>query len=85
MKTSLKEEIRKRMEAKNLSIAALERKAGLNIHAIRNILTGKIRKPSAQCLQATANALECSLLDLMNPSSENIWSIGSYKIKMQPS
>lgn len=66
MTSALKEKIIERMEFKNLSIAELERRAGLSIHSVRNILKGRIKKPSAQSLQAIAEALECSILDLMN-------------------
>lgn len=68
MTSSLKEKIIERMDAKNLSIAELERRAGLSIHSVRNILKGRIKKPSAQSLQAIAEALECSIIDLMNNS-----------------
>lgn len=69
MATALKEKIIERMEAKNFSIAELERRAGLSIHSVRNILKGRIKKPSAQSLQAIAEALECSIIDLMSSSS----------------
>ena len=69
MAIALKEKIIERMEAKNFSIAELERRAGLSIHSVRNILKGRIKKPSAQSLQAIAEALECSIIDLMNSSS----------------
>jgi transcriptional regulator with XRE-family HTH domain len=69
MGSALKEKITERMEAKNLSIAELERRAGLSIHSVRNILKGRIKKPSAQSLQAIAEALECSIVDLMNASA----------------
>ncbi len=71
MTSVLREKITERMEAKNLSIAELERRAGLSIHSVRNILKGRIKKPSAQSLQAIAEALECSLMDLVNASSSN--------------
>jgi len=69
MASALKEKIIERMEAKNFSIAELERRAGLSIHSVRNILKGRIKKPSAQSLQAIAEALECSIIDLMSTSS----------------
>lgn len=69
MASALKEKIIERMEAKNFSIAELERRAGLSIHSVRNILKGRIKKPSAHSLQAIAEALECSIIDLMNASS----------------
>lgn len=59
------------MEEKNLSIAELERRAGLSIHSVRNILKGRIKKPSAQSLQAIAEALECSIIDLMNDGAHS--------------
>jgi transcriptional regulator with XRE-family HTH domain len=69
MDSQLKEKIIQRMEAKNFSIAELERRAGLSIHSVRNILKGRIKKPSAQSLQAIAEALDCSIIDLMNKTT----------------
>lgn len=69
MTAALKEKIIERMEDKNLSIAELERRAGLSIHSVRNILKGRIKKPSAHSLQAIAEALECSIMDLMSSTS----------------
>jgi transcriptional regulator with XRE-family HTH domain len=66
--TILKEKIIEFMKERNLSIAALERQAGLSTHAVRNIVKGRIKRPSAQSLQAIAKALECSLTDLMKQS-----------------
>ncbi len=69
MTSALKEKILERMEAKNLSIAELERLAGLSIHSVRNIVKGRIKRPSAQSLQAIAEALECSIVDLVESTS----------------
>lgn len=66
MKSALQNQITIRMKAKALSIAALEREAGLKINAVRNILSGQSRKPSAETLQAIANVLECSVRDLLD-------------------
>jgi transcriptional regulator with XRE-family HTH domain len=66
-----KEKLIEKMKAKNLSISVLERKAGLTIHSIRNILKGTIKNPRAEVLPAIAGALECSLLDLINFSSSS--------------
>lgn len=66
MKSALQNQITIRMKAKALSIAALEREAGLKINAVRNILSGQSRKPSAETLQAIANVLDCSVRDLLN-------------------
>lgn len=65
----LKEAIIEKMRDKNISISVLERKAGLSIHSIRNILKGRIKNPRAEILTAVADVLECSLLDFMPPSS----------------
>jgi transcriptional regulator with XRE-family HTH domain len=65
----LKEKIVEKLKEKNLSISVLERKAGLSIHTIRNILKGRIKNPRAEVLSSVAEVLECSLLDLITPSS----------------
>lgn len=65
MTSVVKEKITEYMKAEKLSIAELERRAGLSIHSVRNILKGRIKKPSAQSLQAIAEALNCSLSDLI--------------------
>jgi transcriptional regulator with XRE-family HTH domain len=54
-----------RMKAKNISIVELEAKAKLKTHAVRNILRGKSKSPSAVNLQAIADALGCSVKDLL--------------------
>lgn len=69
MTSVVKEKITEYMKAENLSIAELERRAGLSIHSVRNILKGRIKKPSAQSLQAIAEALNCSLTDLVRAST----------------
>lgn len=66
MKSALQNQITIRMKAKALSIAVLEREAGLKINAVRDILSGQSRKPSAETLQAIANGLECSVRDLLD-------------------
>ncbi len=65
MQTRVQREIQTRMVAKNLSVAALEKKAGLRMSAVRNILRGQSKRPSAEILQAIARTLECSLTDLL--------------------
>lgn len=59
------------MDSKNLSIYALEKKAGLNRSAVRNILQGLSKKPSAEVLMSIAEVLECSVDDLMGSLEEN--------------
>ncbi len=80
MDSEVKEKIIERMEERNLSIAELERRAGLSIHSVRNILKGRIKKPSAQSLQAIAEALDCSIIDLMNNSPT---AIGQHSLDLE--
>lgn len=65
MSTHLANQISSRMRAKNLSVASLEREAGLTNHSVRNILRGKSKRPSAEVLLAVADVLGCSINDLM--------------------
>ena len=63
--TLIAKQIEARMKAQNFSIMDLETKAGVKPHAVRNILTGKSKSPSAVNLQAIADVLECSVKDLL--------------------
>lgn len=65
MSTQLAKQISIRMKARNLSVASLEKEAGLKTHAVRNILRGKSKKPSAEILQAVSDVLGCSVKDLL--------------------
>ncbi len=65
MTTPLINQIEKHLREKGLSVHALEKMAGLNIHAVRNILSGRSKKPSAELISAIANALQCSTDDLL--------------------
>lgn len=68
MSLKLAQQIEVRMKAQNISIMSLENKAGLKPHAVRNILTGKSKRPSAVNLQAIADTLGCSIKDLLSES-----------------
>lgn len=65
MSTQLAKQISMRMKAKNLSILALEREAGLKTHAVRNILRGNSKRPSAEIVQAVADVLGCTVKELL--------------------
>lgn len=55
----------------NLTIREVERRAGLNRSALGNILQGKSKNPTLHTLYAIAEALGCSLSDLIeSPESE---------------
>lgn len=62
---SISQQIDIRMTAQKISIMELESKAGLKTHAVRNILRGKSKSPSAINLQAIADVLGCSVKDLL--------------------
>ena len=65
MSTQIAKQISTRMKAKNLTVWALEKKAGLRVGSVRNILRGNSKKPSAELLQAIADALGCTVQDLL--------------------
>jgi len=62
---NLKQKIREKLNEQNLSVAALEKKAGLKMSAVRNILRGQTRKPSAYTLKKISDALNCKIDDLL--------------------
>lgn len=62
---NIAQQVQVRMRAKHLSIPELESQAGLKTHAVRNILRGKSKNPSAVNLQAIADVLGCSVKDLL--------------------
>ncbi len=59
------QQVQVRMKAKSISIVELESQANLKNHAVRNILRGKSKNPSAVNLQAIADVLGCSVKDLL--------------------
>ena len=73
----LKEILKKKMLDQNLSMAALERKAGLNINSVRNIISGTIKNPSSKNLQAIASALGCSVDELLQKEESKAVELGS--------
>jgi transcriptional regulator with XRE-family HTH domain len=60
------------MESKQLTVHALERKAGLNRSAVRNILQGFSKKPSANVLMTIAEALDCTIEDLVGQGNDEL-------------
>lgn len=66
MSTQIAKQISTRMKAKNLSLAALEKEAGLKPAVVQNIIRGKSKKPSAEILQAVSEVLGCTVKDLLN-------------------
>ena len=68
--TTLQKNLGKIIKDRNYQITELERKAGLKKNNIYNILKGMSKKPSAELLQAVADALGVTVKDLYNPSVE---------------
>lgn len=63
--SSLQLQLRRRLQDKGISANALERRAGLKPSAVQNILQGKSKQPAATLLQAIADELDCSVMDLL--------------------
>lgn len=70
MTTTLQETLQAYINKKGLSVAALERKAGLKLNVLRNILKGQSKKPTAETLQGIAGAIGCSVEDLLAGRTE---------------
>ena len=66
MHQNIKKHIVAKLKEKNMSIAALEREAGLKTNVARNILVNLSKKPSGETLHAIAKVLNCSIDDLLN-------------------
>ncbi|MBY0291791.1 MAG: helix-turn-helix transcriptional regulator, partial [Alphaproteobacteria bacterium] len=62
----LTKQVAMRMKARDISIMELENKADVKTHAVRNILRGKSKSPSAVNLQAIADFLGCAVKDLLD-------------------
>ena len=67
--TNLRAQIKTRMEKMNTNVRALERKAGLNVGVVNNILNGASANPTAETLSALADAFSCSIDELLNRNS----------------
>lgn len=67
--TTLQKNIKNKLEQKNISIAELERRAGLR-HAVINILHGRSKNPSIHTAQAIAKELNCSIEDLLSEKKD---------------
>ncbi|MBS0272535.1 MAG: helix-turn-helix transcriptional regulator [Proteobacteria bacterium] len=63
--------IKDKISEAGISVHAFEKKAGLKQSAVQNILYGKSKKPSLHIMQAIAQALNCTVLELMEGEDEN--------------
>lgn len=73
MTRTMQENIKKKLHAKNMTAAELERRTGIP-HAVVNILHGRSKNPSIRTAQAIAKELGCSVEELL---SENNVDLGS--------
>jgi transcriptional regulator with XRE-family HTH domain len=69
---NLRSQIKSRMESMGVNVRALERKAGLNTGAVNNILHGASANPTAETLNALANAFECTIDDLLGRKGNQV-------------
>lgn len=70
--SSLKLKLKDLLHEKKISVAEIERKAGLKVSAVRNILSGQSKNPSAETLRAISRALGCSMEELMDETTEEV-------------
>src|SRR5262249_17466704 len=68
--TGLQKMIRLYLDIQGLSIRKLEQKAGLNLHAVTNILSGQSKMPTGRNLQALSHAMGCTVEDLLEGNIE---------------
>jgi DNA-binding Xre family transcriptional regulator len=71
---TIKENILKHMNQKNLTLTNLSQKAGIGMATLQNIVYDRSKNPTIQVMIALANALNCSLYDLIEtPMEKNIF------------
>lgn len=78
MMNPLAKTLKAKMIEKNISANALEKKAGLKLSVVQNILQGKSKNPTLHTLQAICQILECSLEELTTDASKP-WNASLYE------
>lgn len=71
MSANLASNIKRLLDESRLSVMGLEKKAGLKTNAVRNILSGHTKKPSAETVLAISRALGCSLSQIIEDDREH--------------
>ncbi len=66
MTFSLADQLKKRMEEKNLKSRDVEKRGHLKMNAVKNIMIGTSKNPGALTLKVIANVLGCSVDDLLS-------------------
>jgi transcriptional regulator with XRE-family HTH domain len=57
--------IKRKLLEQNLTVSALEKKAGIRPSSLQNIIQGRSKNPNLDTLKTVAKALECSVSDLL--------------------
>lgn len=65
MSIAIQENLKKQLQAKNMTAAELERRTGIP-HAVVNIIHGRSKNPSIKTATAIAKELGCSLDELLH-------------------
>ena len=68
--TAISRHIKEKMVEKGLSAHALEKLAGLKLSAVQNIIYGRSKNPSVNILIPIAQALGCTVSDLLEEDRE---------------
>jgi transcriptional regulator with XRE-family HTH domain len=66
----MSQKIKNRISEAGISVHALEKKAGLKQSSIQNIIYGKSKKPSFHIMQSIAQALNCTVTELLEEENE---------------
>ncbi len=69
--TSISQNLELLMEERGISRQELAKRAGINIHAVHNILQGKVKEPPATKLEAIARVLGVDVPRLLYGKSES--------------
>ena len=72
MATALQRILQDYMDQHGLSVAAMEREAGLRLNVVRNILRGQSKRPTAETLQSLANLMGCTIQDLLSEEGNKV-------------
>lgn len=72
MTTVLQRTLQGYLDKNGLTVAGMERDAGLKINVIRNILRGQSKRPTAETLQALSRLMGCSIQDLLSEDETTV-------------
>lgn len=84
MTSPLQKKLQTFIRDNNMTIGELERKAGLRLNAVRNIINGLSKKPSAETLQAVADTFNCSVKDLLgDKNASSLLQYSQYNVSIE--